>query len=53
MNGHLISIPEAIDLLGVSKYFVYKAIASGTLKSKEFEGRTYIVRSTVEDYINS
>lgn len=52
MNGYLISIPEAVELLGVSKYFIGKAVKSGTLEAREFEGRTYIVRATIENFIN-
>lgn len=52
MNGYLITIPEAVELLGVSKYYIYKAIASGTFESKEFEGRQFIVRSTIENFIS-
>lgn len=51
-NSYLVSIPEAEELLGVSRYFIEKACKTGTLEAREFEGRTYIVRSTIENFIN-
>lgn len=52
MNSYLASIPEAQELLGVSRYVIEKAVKSGTLEARELEGRTYIVRATIENFIN-
>lgn len=52
MNSYLVSYQDAMELLGVSRYFVEKAIKSGTLETRYFEGRKYIVRSTIESFIN-
>lgn len=52
MSGYLISIPEAAETLGVSKYFIYKAIKNGTLKTREFEGRQYVVREGIDAFIS-
>lgn len=44
----LVSIPETVKVLGVSKYFVNKAIASGTLETAVFEDRVYVLRESLD-----
>jgi hypothetical protein len=51
--SYLVSIPEASELLGVSIYYVKKAVNSGTLEGREFEGRNYVVRESVQKYIEA
>lgn len=47
----LMSISEAVRILGVSRYMVERAVENGTFGKREFEGKNYIVRADVEAFV--
>lgn len=51
MSDYLVSQSETSRKLGVSLYHVRKAIEAGTLETRNLNGRTFIIRKSLEDFI--
>lgn len=49
--NYLISIPKAMQIIGVTRYTIEQAIKNGTLEAKELEGRTYVTRPSIESFL--
>lgn len=47
-----VTIKKAAELLGVSRPTVYKLIADGKLKVREFVGRPAIATSEIQKHVN-
>lgn len=52
MNNYSVfmSIPEIVDYLGISRYYVLLCIEDGTLKSKKIGTRRFVLRQSVIEF---
>jgi hypothetical protein len=50
---HLYEIPEAAQILRMSRAALYLRISSGAIKAQKDGARTYITRAELERYVSS
>lgn len=51
MTGQLMTITQAAEFLGISRYYIDAAVASGQLKSVTITGRVFLLRAEVETFV--
>jgi excisionase family DNA binding protein len=47
----LVSIPDAINLLGISENMLYKLVRQGHLKRTHIGRRAFITRTSIDAYV--
>lgn len=50
-ESYVVSIPEAARTLGISRYTLERAIDNGNVETRNFEGRLYVLRTSLNEYM--